>query len=116
MPLGTLAASISGASGFPEDQVRVLLCLLLAYPIALLHRRVPGGPRARSALSAAVGVSFAVFTLGGAAVHSLASTAAAYALLRALPPRIAAPAVIALSMVRGGGRGGLRAVFFLFVC
>ena len=39
-PLNAQANAVAGSIGFPADQFKYVVCLLLAYPLAFVHRYV----------------------------------------------------------------------------
>ena len=86
----TLAA-LSDSLGFAPDQLGVILALLLAFPLAIVHGALPGGPNVRHAFSAGAGVAVAQFVYGTGWLHSLGTSLAVYALICARPRAAAAP-------------------------
>lgn len=92
---GQLSA-LSVLLGFPADQLAMVLCILLNYPLAFLFLGLFGGARSTPAGRTAVAlrhlysmlptVLFAVWLLGWDVFHSLSSSLVGYALLRMLGP------------------------------
>jgi lysophospholipid acyltransferase len=62
-----------------------LLNLLLAYPLALVHRRLTSSPRQRHFLSLFVGVAYGLMVFGVDSLHFLLTSLFAFLALRFLP-------------------------------
>lgn len=83
-------------------EVRVFLCLLAAYPAALVWRTLPRG-NVRHWFSVAVGGWMLQFVNGYQAILNLASVTVCYLLMRLCSPRCAIPvSVIAMGMLAFG--------------
>lgn len=82
-------AQLSTAVAFPADQLKALLCLAAAYPVAAASRLLPTAGL-KHALNVVVGVMMAQFVYGPQWVLSLVSATATYLLLRLWP----SPAVV----------------------
>lgn len=84
--LDALVASLSAAVGFPADQVKYLLGIFLAYPLALVDSRI-SSPNVRHLFSLGWGVFLAQFVLGSGWIHAFISSTMVYAILRLAPRR-----------------------------
>jgi lysophospholipid acyltransferase len=71
--------------GLKTEMVRYLGCLLVVYPLAVLHRQLPSA-RSRHLMAAVVGFALAFANFGWDALHFLVSSTVPY-LLCALAPR-----------------------------
>ncbi|KAG6586882.1 Lysophospholipid acyltransferase [Phytophthora cinnamomi] len=89
--LGQLSALV----GVPVDQLRFVVCLLGAYPLAVVVRKLPSAT-AKHWLHICAGVSIAQFVYGSGWLHSLLSSLLTYAMVCVLPPK-RAPFVIFLA-------------------
>ena len=83
--LNPTGAPLSRAGQDPKT-LRYLLCLVLAYPLALVFAAIRS-PTGKHAFSAAVGVFLAQFVFGDEWFHSAVSSSVAYAIM-ALPTRV----------------------------
>ncbi|RLN98182.1 hypothetical protein BBJ28_00019973 [Nothophytophthora sp. Chile5] len=95
--LNAQLARVGATMGVPLDQLRVVGCLLAAYPLAAVVRRLPS-PTAKHWLNICAGVSEAQFVYGTGWLHSLVSALATYVLVRWLPPTRAPYVVFAANM------------------
>uniref|UniRef100_A0A2M3Z7U2 Lysophospholipid acyltransferase 5 n=1 Tax=Anopheles braziliensis TaxID=58242 RepID=A0A2M3Z7U2_9DIPT len=68
-------ASVSGASA---PAIRLILSVLLAYPIGLVYRQLKGGPTVRNLFIAFTGLSIVLFNYGTDIYHSLLAVAASF--------------------------------------
>lgn len=77
------------------EMVRYLTCLVLLYPLALLHRQLPStGVRHVVSLVAGLGLAWANF--GGDTLHFVASSGVAYLMCMAAPRQPMMPACVFL--------------------
>jgi hypothetical protein len=91
---GQLAA-LSALVGFPADQLAMVVCLLLNYPLGFLFLRLLGPAKSASSLSLALrhlystapSAVFGMWLFGWDILHSLASSLVGYAILRAMAHR-----------------------------
>eukprot|EP00163_Fabomonas_tropica_P019340 TRINITY_DN3393_c3_g1_i5.p1 TRINITY_DN3393_c3_g1~~TRINITY_DN3393_c3_g1_i5.p1 ORF type:complete len:271 (+),score=50.94 TRINITY_DN3393_c3_g1_i5:89-901(+) len=88
---------VAAASGFPIDKLRVLVCLLLAYPMGIVHRRIPGST-AKHLFSIIGGCSFAYFTVGYQIYHSFVTSLVTYFILAIAPKKIGYQIVFVFAM------------------
>ncbi|KAL3668934.1 hypothetical protein V7S43_006222 [Phytophthora oleae] len=88
-------SSLSELVGVPVDQLRCVTCLLGAYPLAIVVRKLPS-ITAKHWLHICSGVSIAQFVYGAGWLHSLLSSLLTYALVCLLPPK-RAPLVVFLA-------------------
>ncbi|GMF13176.1 unnamed protein product [Phytophthora lilii] len=84
--LNAQLSKLSDVVGVPLDQLRCVACLLAAYPLAVVVRKLPSAA-AKHWLHICVGVSIAQFVYGAGWLHSLLSSLLTYALVRVLPPK-----------------------------
>ncbi|OWZ07682.1 Lysophospholipid acyltransferase [Phytophthora megakarya] len=77
---------LSGLVGVPLDQLRFVVCLLTAYPLAIVVRKFPS-TTAKHWLHICIGISIAQFVYGAGWLHSLLSSLITYALVCILPPK-----------------------------
>ncbi|KAH7484302.1 hypothetical protein KRP22_005475 [Phytophthora ramorum] len=89
---------LSEVVGVPVDQLRCITCLLGAYPLAFVVRKLPS-VSAKHWLHICAGVSIAQFVYGVGWLHSLLSSLLTYALVCVLPPKRAPFVVFLANMV-----------------
>lgn len=70
----------------PFDQLKLVFCLLLAYPLAFIHSKLPRQPLFQHGYSLIIGVWFAWFNFGWQILHSFGTASATYVLLQFLDP------------------------------
>lgn len=81
--------TLQQASGFPEDQLKTVLCMFAAYPLAFLLKAFPNIPALKHAFNIALGVFFCVYTLGRWSwLHLFGSSLVAYLILLFASPKI----------------------------
>nr|BAJ99089.1 predicted protein [Hordeum vulgare subsp. vulgare] len=98
-PIDDLVASSVAASGLAEDQVKYIYCLLFAVPFGWLFRVLPNLPALKHALSIIISIVLCSWTLGQYSwVHAVVSSLVTWLLVRLLPPRHAATAVMCWAM------------------
>lgn len=101
-PLLASVGNLALLAGVTPAEVRLFLCLLLAYPAAGVWRHLPFG-RTRHLFSVVVGGWMLQFVNGYQAVYNLASVLACYALMLACGARCArAVCVLAMAVLAGG--------------
>ncbi|CEG40878.1 lysophospholipid acyltransferase [Plasmopara halstedii] len=88
-------AQLSQFVGVPVDQLRCVTCLLAAYPLAIVVRKVPN-VATKHWLHICAGVSIAQFVYGTGWLHSLVSSLLTYAMVCVLPHKTA-PLVVFLA-------------------
>jgi len=80
---------LQAASGFPEDQLKTVLCMLAAYPIAFIFKSFPNIPALKHFFSIALGIFFCIYTLGRWSwLHLFGSSLVAYLILLLASPKI----------------------------
>ncbi|DAZ98022.1 TPA: hypothetical protein N0F65_004512 [Lagenidium giganteum] len=85
-------------AGIPIDQMRFVVCLFLAYPLAMVHR-VVRTPALKHWINIAVGIIMAQFVYGPAWMHSFLSALVTYCIIKFAPVRYAPYASFAFNMV-----------------
>ncbi|POM61382.1 Lysophospholipid acyltransferase, partial [Phytophthora palmivora] len=88
---------LSELAGVPVDQLRFVVCLLAAYPLAIIVRKFPS-ITAKHWLHICIGISIAQFVYGAGWLHSLLSSLITYALVCVLPPKHAPFVVFLVNM------------------
>jgi D-alanyl-lipoteichoic acid acyltransferase DltB (MBOAT superfamily) len=96
--LNAQLSKLSELVGVPVDQLRCVSCLLLAYPLAFVVRKLPSAST-KHWLHICAGVSIAQFVYGAGWLHSLVSALLTYALVRTLPAKHAPLVVFLVNMV-----------------
>lgn len=95
-----LNAQVDGLSaiiGIASDQVRYVLCLFAAYPLAVVYKLLPSASL-KHLFDIAVGISLAQFVLGSGWVHSFISSFLTYLLVKFGPPKFAPYLVFVFNM------------------
>ncbi|GMF46478.1 unnamed protein product [Phytophthora fragariaefolia] len=90
--------ALSASLGLGSDQLRYVLCLFAAYPLALVYKLLPSASL-KHVMDVAVGVSVAQFVLGSGWVHSFVSSLLTYALVKFGPARHAPTLVFLFNML-----------------
>lgn len=90
-------AELSAALGLATDQLRYVLCLFAAYPLAGVYKLLPSAAL-KHVFDIVVGVLAAQFVLGSGWVHSLLSAAVSYALVKFGPAKYAPYIVFLFNM------------------
>jgi hypothetical protein len=91
--------TLSATLGIASDQVRYVLCLFAAYPLAVFYKLLPSASL-KHVFDIAVGISLAQFVLGSGWVHSFISSFITYLLVKFGPPKYAPYIVFLFNMVR----------------
>lgn len=90
---------IQDATGFPEDQLKMVLCFLAAYPLGFLIKFFPNSPALKHLFNIALGLFFCVYTLGRWAwVHSFGSSMVVYLLMKLVSPKLSHKLVFVFAM------------------
>lgn len=76
------AIDLGAGIGFPADQVKYTLGMLMAFPLAMIFAMLPTGA-VRHAFSMLTGAFIAQFALGSGWIHSFASALAVYLIIAA---------------------------------
>eukprot|EP01112_Ceratiomyxa_fruticulosa_P016203 TRINITY_DN4860_c0_g1_i3.p1 TRINITY_DN4860_c0_g1~~TRINITY_DN4860_c0_g1_i3.p1 ORF type:complete len:484 (-),score=92.90 TRINITY_DN4860_c0_g1_i3:100-1551(-) len=96
---GGLARSLSASIGFPEDQLKTVLCLLASYPFAFILKSFPNVPAVKHVFGIVLGLFFCTYCLGPYAwIHSFVTSTIVYAFLTLLPLRLSYKVVFIFSM------------------
>ncbi|RLN74477.1 hypothetical protein BBJ28_00007302 [Nothophytophthora sp. Chile5] len=93
---------LSLSLGLASDQLRYVLCLFAAYPLAVVYKLLPT-PGLKHLMDVGVGVCMAQFVLGSGWVHSLISSLITYALVKFGPPKYAPYIVFLFNMLYMSG-------------
>ncbi|TMW63010.1 hypothetical protein Poli38472_005628 [Pythium oligandrum] len=88
---------LSSSLGLASDQVRYVLCLFAAYPLAVVYKLLPAASL-KHLFDIAVGISLAQFVLGSGWVHSFISSFLTYVLVKFGPPKFAPYVVFLFNM------------------
>lgn len=99
MWLNAQLQELSDVVGFPTDQLRCLLCLFAAYPLASVLTHLPG-TSAKHWMNIFVGISMAQLIYGAGWLHSFGSASITYLLLKLAPTVYAPYIVFVFNMVR----------------
>lgn len=81
---------IAGLTGQDASVVSFLLCILLSYPLGLLHRLIHNRIL-RHLYTIVLGVSFCFFVFKWLALHAFVTALVPYLFIRILPGRLAVP-------------------------
>jgi len=76
----TAAKELGDSIGFPDDQIRYVLCLFACYPVGLLHAALPTGTL-KNLYNLAVGIAMAQFVFGYAWIHTMLSASVCYLII-----------------------------------
>lgn len=94
-----LVGSIMAATGFPEDQLKMVLCFLAAYPLAFILKYLPNSPTLKHIYNLALGLFFCVYSLDRWAwIHSFGSSLVVYLLLVFVSPKVSHKLVFVWTM------------------
>lgn len=88
---------LSASLGLAVDQLRYVLCLFAAYPLAVVYKLLPAGSL-KHLFDILVGLLLAQFVLGSGWVHSFISALITYVLVKFGPPRYAPTIVFLFNM------------------
>jgi lysophospholipid acyltransferase len=95
--------ALAGIASVTAAEVRLFLCLLAAYPLALTWRVLPGDKNVRHAFSVVVGLWMLQFVNGAQAVFNLAAVTLCYVVMWAAGPNSARlVSALAISILAGG--------------
>jgi len=93
-------AALASVAGLPADQMRMVLSLLVAYPIAAIDstllRRAP--PAARHTFALLIGLVLGAWMFGREMVHPLVTTLGAFLVFTRAPPRLASRLIFGVTM------------------
>ncbi|CAI5733884.1 unnamed protein product [Peronospora destructor] len=89
---------LSASLGLGSDQLRYVLCLFAAYPLAVVYKLLPSASL-KHMMDVAVGLSMAQFVLGSGWVHSFISSFVTYLLVKFEPPKHAPSIVFLFNML-----------------
>uniref|UniRef100_A0A182IL59 Lysophospholipid acyltransferase 5 n=1 Tax=Anopheles atroparvus TaxID=41427 RepID=A0A182IL59_ANOAO len=70
--------ALARASGASAPAIRLILSVLLAYPLGLFYRQLKGGPTVRNLFIACTGVSIVLFNYGTDLYHSMLAVAVSF--------------------------------------
>ncbi|KAJ0410282.1 hypothetical protein P43SY_002614 [Pythium insidiosum] len=84
--VNTELAKLSESAGFPLDQLRFILCLFAAYPLAWLQRRLPSAT-IKHVFNIVIGIGTAQFVYSAGWLHSFLSAMVTYGLVKFAPVR-----------------------------
>ncbi|KAF1334340.1 Lysophospholipid acyltransferase, partial [Globisporangium splendens] len=90
-------ASLSASLGLATDQLRYVLCLFAAYPLAVVYKLLPSASL-KHVFDIVVGVLLAQFVLGSGWVHSFISSFITYVLVKFGPAKYAPYIVFLFNM------------------
>lgn len=90
-------AELSITLGLATDQLRYVLCLFAAYPLAVVYKLLPAAPL-KHVFDIVVGILLAQFVLGSGWVHSFISSAITYFLVKFGPAKYAPYIVFIFNM------------------
>ncbi|KAH7484303.1 hypothetical protein KRP22_005476 [Phytophthora ramorum] len=89
---------LSASLGLGSDQLRYVLCLFAAYPLAVVYKLLPGGSL-KHLMDVVTGVCMAQFVLGSGWVHSFVSALVTYVLVKFGPSKHAPGMVFLFNML-----------------
>lgn len=104
-PAFVLAAvdNLAAAASATAAEVRLFLCLLAAYPLALTWRALPGGPQVRHIFSVVVGFWMIQFVNGVGCIFNIAAVLLCYCVLHIRGPKSARlVSVLAMAILASG--------------
>ncbi|CAH0488773.1 unnamed protein product [Peronospora farinosa] len=90
--------NLSASIGLGSDQLRYVLCLFAAYPLAVVYKLLPNASL-KHMMDVAVGLSMAQFVLGSGWIHSFISSFLTYLLVKFGPPKHAPSIVFLFNML-----------------
>lgn len=90
-------AELSSTLGLATDQLRYVLCLFAAYPLAVVYKLLPTASL-KHVFDIVVGILLAQFVLGSGWVHSFVSAAVTYTLVKFGPAKYAPSIVFIFNM------------------
>lgn len=76
--LENTVTELSVSLGFPVDQLKYVICLFLAYPLAAIHRSLPDSPTLKHFFSGSIGFAMGWFCFGTGMFHSLFTSLVTY--------------------------------------
>lgn len=95
--------SLAATAAVSPTEIRLFLCLLAAYPLALTWRALPGGASVRHVFSVVVGFWMLQFINGYQWILNIASVTVCYMFMHILGPRSARfVSMLAMGMLAGG--------------
>uniref|UniRef100_A0AAV1TL02 Lysophospholipid acyltransferase n=1 Tax=Peronospora matthiolae TaxID=2874970 RepID=A0AAV1TL02_9STRA len=89
---------LSASIGLGSDQLRYVLCLFAAYPLAVVYKLLPGASL-KHVMDVVVGISMAQFVLGSGWIHSFISSLITFLLVKFGPPKHAPVLVFVFNML-----------------
>ena len=89
---------LSASIGLGSDQLRYILCLFAAYPLAVVYKMLPGASF-KHLMDVVVGISMAQFVLGSGWIHSFISSLITFLLVKFGPPKHAPVLVFVFNML-----------------
>ncbi len=94
--------TLSQSVGFPPDQLKYLVCLFTAIPLAQVFRLVgPGKETVKHVFSIVVSIFFCEFCLGHFSwLHSFISSTVCYLIMKTFPHGVAHKAVFVVSFLQ----------------
>eukprot|EP00189_Rhodosorus_marinus_P008263 CAMPEP_0184752660 /NCGR_PEP_ID=MMETSP0315-20130426/43696_1 /TAXON_ID=101924 /ORGANISM="Rhodosorus marinus, Strain UTEX LB 2760" /LENGTH=454 /DNA_ID=CAMNT_0027232007 /DNA_START=40 /DNA_END=1404 /DNA_ORIENTATION=+ len=84
--LKTMVADLSGAVGISAGEIKMFLCLMLAYPLGVVWRHLPT-PTAKHMFSIVVGLYMLVFVYGFQWIHVIISASLAFLIMKVGGPK-----------------------------
>jgi hypothetical protein len=81
-------ASLSIVTSVPTDQIRYLVCLFGAYPLAMIYKNLPTA-KLRHVFDICIGVSIAQFVFRTAWIHSFVLSTCTYLIIKHGPTKYA---------------------------
>jgi lysophospholipid acyltransferase len=95
--------TLAGIASVSTAEVRLFLCLITAYPLALTWRALPGGKNARHVFSVVIGLWMLLFVNGSQAMFNLAAVTLCYLVMWIAGPNSARlVSALAISILAGG--------------
>lgn len=79
---------LAETAGFPEDQLRYVIGLFLAYPLGIIFSALPN-PTLKHLMSFTVGLAMFMLVLGNTWIHSMITSVVTYVIVKYGPPRMA---------------------------
>jgi lysophospholipid acyltransferase 5 len=83
--------TLSDATGVAEPALRLLLALLMMYPLSVLYSRFCSGAQQKQLFSAVTGLSLIWFNYGFEAYHAVVTTLATWIFISFLPRNVMLP-------------------------
>lgn len=97
--LNSLVTTVAEQAGLESDQVRYVICLFAAYPLAIVYSHLPTASL-KHVFDIVIGIALAQFVLGTGWIHSFAASFVTYLLVRFGPSKYAPYIVFLFNMVR----------------